>query len=41
MDDRLKEITDLDKKIDSNDLIYRYESGTPDAEFDKFDNVFG
>ena len=40
VDDRLKEITDLDKKIDSNDLIYRYESGTPDAEFDKFDNVF-
>ena len=40
VDDRLKEITDLDKKVDSNDLIYRCKNWTADAEFDKFDNVF-
>ena len=38
VDERLAEITDLDKKIDSDDLIYRYKGRTADAKFDKFDN---
>ena len=40
VDERLAEITDLDKKIDSDDLIYRYKGRTADAKFDKFDNAF-
>ena len=39
VDERLAEITDLDKKIYSDDLIYRYKGRTADAKFDKFDNV--
>ena len=39
VDERLAEITDLDKKIDSDDLIYRYKGRTADAKFDKFDNA--
>ena len=35
----LKKITDLDKKVNSNDLIYRYKGNTPDLCFDEFDNV--
>ena len=38
---RLKawKITDLDKRINSNDLIYRYKGRTGDEKFDEFDNV--
>ena len=33
-------ITDLDKKVNSDDLIYRYEgNNTADAKLDKFDNA--
>ena len=37
-DERLEEITDLDEKVDSNDLIYRYKGRNADAKFDKYDN---
>ena len=35
----LKKITDLDKKVNSNDLIYRYKGNTADVKFDEFDNA--
>ena len=31
----------MDKRINSNDLIYRYRGRTADAKFDEFDNAFG
>ena len=39
MDERLEKITDLDKKVNRDDLIYRYEGNTPDLNFDEFDNA--
>ena len=39
VDERLEKITDLDKKVNSDDLIYRYKGNTVDAKFNKFDNV--
>ena len=40
VDKRLEKITDLDKKkVNSDDLIYRYKGNTADAKFDKFDNA--
>ena len=39
MDERLEKLTDLDKKVNSDDLIYRYEGNTPDLNFDEFDNA--
>ena len=38
--ERLEEITNLAKKVNSDDLIYRYKSNTADEKFHKFDNVF-
>ena len=38
--ERLEEITNLDKKVNSDDLIYRYKGNTADEKFHKFDNVF-
>ena len=35
----VKKITDLDKKGNSDDLIYRYKGNTFDVKFDKFDNA--
>ena len=35
----MKKITDLGKKVDSDDLIYRYKGNTSDVKFDKFDNA--
>ena len=35
----LKKITDLDQRVNSNDLIYRYKGNTADAKFDEFDNA--
>ena len=41
VDERLEEITNLDKKkVNSDYLIYRYEGNIPDEKFHKFDNVF-
>ena len=39
VDERRKKVTDLDKKVNSDDLIYRYKGNTADAKFDKFDNA--
>ena len=36
---RRKKITDLSKKVNSDDLIYRYKGNTADLKFDKFDNA--
>ena len=33
------EIVDLDKNVDSDDLIYRYKGRNGDAKFDKFDGA--
>ena len=29
----------MDKKVNSDDIIYRYKGNTADAKFDKFDNA--
>ena len=39
LDERLGKITDLDKNVNSDDLIYRYKSNTLDLNFDEFDNA--
>ena len=39
VDERLEKIIDLDERINSNDLIYRYKGSTDDVNFNKFDNV--
>ena len=31
--------TELDKKVNSDNLIYRYKGRTADAEFNEFDNA--
>ena len=36
VDKRLDKITELEKKVDSDNLIYRYNGKTADAELDKF-----
>ena len=38
VDERLEKITDLDKKVNSDYLIYRYIGNIADVKFDKFDN---
>ena len=37
VDKRLEEISNLDKKVNPDDLIYRNKGFTADAEFSKFD----
>ena len=39
VDERREKITDLDKKVNSGDLIYRYKGNTADVKFDEFDNA--
>ena len=41
VDERLEKITDLDKKVNSDDLIYRYKGRLADTKFDEFDNALG
>ena len=41
VDERLEKITDLDKKVNRDDLIYRYKGRLTDTKFDEFDNVIG
>ena len=41
VDERLEKITDLDKKVNNGDLIYRYKSRRTDTKFDEFDNALG
>ena len=40
VDERLEEITKLDKKGNFDDLIYRYKGSTDDEKFNEFDNAF-
>ena len=35
----LQKITDLDKKVGSDNLIYKYKGRTVNAKFDKFDDA--
>ena len=39
VDERFEKITDLDKNVNSDDLIYRYKGNIADVKFDKFDNA--
>ena len=39
VDERLEKIIDLDERINSIDLIYRYKGSTDDVIFNKFDNA--
>ena len=39
VDKRLDEITEVDKKVNCNDLVDRYKGKIPDKKFDKYDNV--
>ena len=39
VDERREKITDLGKKVNSDDLIYRYKGNTADLKFDEFDNA--
>ena len=39
VDERREKITDLDKKVNSDDLIYRYKGNTADVKFNEFDNA--
>ena len=38
-DERLKEISELDKKVNLDDLIYKYKGNTRNEEFNKYDNA--
>ena len=39
VDERREKIIDLVKKVNSDDLIYRYRGNTADVKFDEFDNA--
>ena len=39
IDERLEKITDLDERVNRNDLIYRYKGKVADRKFDEFDNA--
>ena len=39
VDEKLEKTTDLDKKVNSNDLIYRYKGKNADVKFEEFDNA--
>ena len=39
VDERLEKITDLDKNVNSDDLIYRYKCNNADLKFNEFDNA--
>ena len=38
-DERLEEITGLDKKVNPDNLKYRYKGSTVDVKFNEFDNA--
>ena len=40
VDKALEEITNLDEKVNSANLIYRYKSNTFDVKFNEFNNAF-
>ena len=39
-DKRLNKITELDKKVSLDDLVYRYKGKIPDGKFNTYDNAF-
>ena len=39
VDERLHEITELDEKVNHNDLVYGYKGRSPDENFEKYDNA--
>ena len=39
VDERFEEIADVDKKVNNDNLIYRYKTRIPNAKFDKLDNA--
>ena len=39
VDEKIEKITDLDEKVNSDKLIYRYKGNTNDVNFDEFDNA--
>ena len=39
VDQRLEKITALDKKVNGDDLIYRYKGNIADVNFNQFDNA--
>ena len=39
IDERLEKVTDLDERVNRNDLIYRYKGKVADRNFDEFDNA--
>ena len=39
VEERPEKIIDLDEKVNSDDLIYRYKGNTDDVKFDKYDNA--
>ena len=39
MDERLEKITNLDEKVNPNVLIYRYQGGSSNENFNRFDNA--
>ena len=39
VDERLEKITDLDRNVNSDDLICRYKGNTADVKFNEFDNA--
>ena len=40
VDEKLEEISGLDKRVNSDDLIYRYKGSTNAEKFNEFDNAF-
>ena len=41
VDEKLEKITDLDEKVNNDDLIYRCKGKFADIKFDEFDNALG
>ena len=39
VDDRIEKITDLDEKVNSDDLVYRDQGDIDDVNFDEFDDA--
>ena len=39
IDERLEKMTDLDKRVNRDDLIYRYKGKVADKKFNEFDNA--
>ena len=39
VDETVEKINNLDKKVNNDDLIYRYKENIADAKFDKFNDT--